>query len=204
MNKLRFAFLLLLLAATPASAINYLGATRQVTASAGAFISNTDQQTTSALGVWPGTASASYADVNGFASASVSQLSDIGDLGITMSGSLAAAASGLGYAGSALSHLSAEFTIDSNTPYNSIFLTSGGSTVPNFYFAALGGSPSYGANSSGVLPAGQYSLLVQIRADSPSSAGDYNYSLVVAPEPSSAVLLMVAGLLVATRRGKKF
>ena len=93
------------------------------------------------------------------------------------------------------SRLSTEFSVASNTPYESTLVTTGDS-VESFSFVQVGGG-SYGANSSGILTPSTYRLQLIFDANatgdqtvsggysfnlefiSPSTQGDYNRNGVV-------------------------
>ena len=78
--------------------------------------------------------------------------------------------------------------------------------IANFAFQGAGGSVSYDANSSGVLPAGTYSLsiLFQVTANEfgGTAGGLYTFSLTLVPEPSS-VCLMLAGTFLLAAAGRR-
>jgi hypothetical protein len=210
MSRFCFGLLGLLLASTPAAAaFQYYdgGQVRQVATntSPGAV---EDVENTAATGFWTATASSTYTDTVGSASASASQISDLGDFEISMSGAVGgsgAAFDGVsgGYNGVGQSVLNAQFTLDSDSPYVSTLVST--TSVMSFNFSGAGAS--YDANSSGVLPAGDYALSIVFQEGNTvpgSASGAYAYNLSIAgvPEPSSALVFLVVGatLLVAWRR----
>jgi hypothetical protein len=75
-------------------------------------------------------------------------------------------------------------------------------TEVEFSLLGAGGSVSYGANSSGILPAGDYSLSVLFRVTANEFGGAvgglYTYSLTIVPEPSSTFLMLAGAALAAT------
>jgi hypothetical protein len=126
-----------------------------------------------------------------------------------MSGDLGAASSAFpfsGCVGNAQSFLGASFTLDSDVQYISA-LDDNGSVIANFAFQGAGGSVSYDANSSGILPAGTYSLsiLFQVTANEfgGTAGGLYTYSLTLVPEPPSVCLMLVGAALATFRRRPK-
>ena len=106
------------------------------------------------------------------------------------------------------------FTFASDTYYVSALTTTGdevnGSNGVSFY-PAMSGFPLFGANSSGVLPAGEYALNITFGVGSPfnggTSSGTYDYSLStrsVTPEPSSVcVWFAVLGALFAAEARRR-
>ncbi|MCI0335847.1 MAG: PEP-CTERM sorting domain-containing protein [Planctomycetes bacterium] len=195
-----------LLAATSSTAapIDYFGQSRGITAAACGGTCVVDAKTTMALGPWSETATAVYSDTGGSATATTTQTSDLTDLQVSMSGMLAAGGVPLGYAGSSLSTLGISFLLASDSPYVSTMST-GGDTASAIQLSL---NPSgmvipFDPNSSGVHAAGSYSLSLQfnLNAGGRSASGTYTYGLTIIPEPSSAGLFLLGGLLlVATRR----
>lgn len=198
--------LVVLLAATTSTAapIGYFGQSRPISATACGGTCVGDQKFNMALGPWSETATAFYSDTGGSATATTTQTSDLTDLQVSMSGMLAAGGSPSGYGGFSLSRLLISFSLASDSPYVST-MSSGGETASAIQ---LSSNPSgmvipYNPNSSGVLTAGNYDLSVQfsLTAGGRSASGAYTYGLTIIPEPSSAVLFLLGGLLlVATRR----
>ena len=192
---------LVLALADSARAIVYDSATRTLQAVAGNFTGVSDLKTTTALGAWSESVYAPYSEISGGAIASGNQTSDLGALSITMSGSQFAISSSNPFQSGTFSQLNTDFTLAVDTPYTSSLTTSGTNAYSSFFsFTAIGGSPSYSANSSGILPAGQYSLDLAFSANAPygqSSSQNYNYSLAL-PEPASASLILIGAALFFT------
>jgi hypothetical protein len=208
MSRFSFGLLILLLATTPAAAaFVYGGQNRQVatiTGPNGGGGATSDLKDTIATGLWSEIAASAYSDVNGSSSASATQTSNLGDDEISMSGNLAAASNG--HVAFALSQLGVTFTTDVDLPYVSTL--SATTEVLSFTFVAGGGNVSYGANSSGILPAGVYSIGAEFRSFAytesgiSSASGQYRYKLSVAgvPEPSSAWVIAVGAIVAAVLR----
>jgi hypothetical protein len=199
MSRFSFGLLVLLAATSPAAAVTYVGQSRRVEALTGAVgggIGDGETKSTADPELWVDSATASPTNPN--ASASVSQTSNIASSEITMSGAFSASTSSTvgAFAAQANSILSAQFSIASNTPYESMLATSGDS-VESFSFVQLGGGGSYGANSSGILTPSTYRLQLNFVANatgdqtvsgvyayslefiSPSTQGDYNRDGIV-------------------------
>ena len=214
MHRFSFGLVVLLLAATPAAAaINYSFRNRQVATSTGPADSpgTSDLEDTAATGFWSAEATSAYGTdpPSCSAGAACSQISNLGDFEISMSGDLGAASSAFpfpGCVGIAKSFLGASFTLDSDVRYISALDDNGG-VIANFAFQEAGGSVSYDANSSGILPAGTYSLsiLFQVTANEfgGTAGGLYTYSLTLVPEPSSVCLMLVGAALATFRRRPK-
>jgi hypothetical protein len=119
------AVLVLLLVSSPAiGAIEYSGQSRQVTTLAGLVggAGESDLDSTTATGVWSGSADCAFGtDPPTCSAAAVAlQTLNLGDLEISMTGELAAATAGIpfsGCEGTALSQLVASFTLDSDVAY---------------------------------------------------------------------------------------
>jgi hypothetical protein len=199
------------LAATPAAAvIQYGTVSRFVATSAGpnGGFGDSDVDSTGATGIWTASVASAYSDGppgGGNASASATQVSDLGDLEISMAGDLMGAGAANdppfgGYGGIAQSSLTASFTLDADSPYMSVLVST--PDVANFDFRSQ--SANYGANSSGVLPAGSYTLSILFQVTNggfPGGvSGAYAYNLTIVPEPSSVCLLLMGTLLAAASR----
>ncbi len=218
MSRFLFGLLVLCLAATPAAAaIDYGTLNRQVVSAAGPIggFGDIDSDDTTATGFWSASVASAYSDgppSGGNASATATQVSDLATLSITMAGDLTGAGAANdppfgGYAGLAQSRLGASFTLDSDSPYVSTLVST--ADVGHFDFRSQ--IANYDANSSGVLPAGFYTLSIVFQASNfgfPGAvSGSYAYNLTIVPEPSSACLILVGTLLAAAsgwrNRGQK-
>lgn len=182
----------------------YGGAVRQISATAGPFggFSNSDVDSTNLLGAWVEAVSTSYSsgNINAIAWASMDSLIDPD--GILLSGSLAAQST-LGGVANAQSILSVSFQLLQATPYFSDI------TGAPFQFSLANNATAYAADSSGILPIGNYSLTVRFQAGAGPSAGSsdtpYQYTLLFAPSPGAA-WFMIGGVLFwrgRTRRGSR-
>jgi hypothetical protein len=189
------------------ASIIYTAQIRQVTAAAGPSggFGVSDSDAAPDFLPWLGSASIVYANISGSSSSSVGQESVLGATSITNVGTLSAAAD-TSFVASATNSFSTSFTLAAATPY----VSSLSGLTPTLFALQLtpGGTP-FGANSSGILPAGSYTLTMQFqRSAGPlqsSSAGAYQYTLTV-PEPGSLLLGIVGGaglgVLVLRRRGR--
>jgi len=181
-----------------AAAPIYGGATRQVSGGAGPNgspgVGETKQPSFGSLAPWADTATAVYSNAGGSASASAFQSSAIDASGVTMLGTLSAAAT-LGYAGNAQSILNVSFTLLEPTPYTSQVMGS------PFVFSFASSGASFAANSSGILPIGNYGLQVRFQESAgPLPAAiesNYQYSLTFVPEPSTCCLAAFGSLMLA-------
>jgi hypothetical protein len=200
MRALWLPTLIGLLGALPAAAaIDYsiAGVSRQVVADAniiGGPTGDSESDDTTALGPWSASVDALFATINvGFGAAEASQVSNVGSLGATMSGSLSAEATD-GHFARANGRLTiSSFILNADSPYFSALQTTGDVQVDAFRFEHISGSPTYGANSSGTLPAGTYILQVDFQVFQSGvgdQTGDYFYELRLVPEPSSFMLLV--------------
>jgi len=164
-----------------ADTITYTAQSRRVAAIAGPIggSGNSDTKDASGFAPWSEMASASYSDTNGSAGATATQVSILDvDTGITLNGNLSAVAN-VGFTGNAQSLFNLSFNLAAYTPYVSTL--SGSANLTSFLLGLSGGAITFEANSSGVLPAGDYSLGVNHRAAASdgSSNGSYSYSLAV-------------------------
>jgi len=182
-----------------AGTITYTAQGRRVAAVAGQLggASNGEVKDAPDFAPWSEMASALYGNINGSAAATATQVSILDvDVGITLSGGLSASAD-VGFVGNAQSLFGVSFSLAADTPYVSTL--SGSANITAFSFGSSGsGTLTFAANSSGILPAGDYSLQINHREASVggSVSGGYSYSLTV-PEPSTVVLSSLAfvGLL---------
>lgn len=203
MRRLSFGLLVLLLAASRAPAVTYIGLERRADANASEAalngLSDIDEQATLDLGVWDAMASASVGSTDGNSSASASQTSNVVASEITMSGAVSVGASSGNsppfFIAGAGSYLMVEFSIASDTNYVSIFELDGHlatSTVASYVFFRLEsrGGASYGANSSGILTPDTYVLTLDLGLQAasrefdgtmdPVRTGGYSYRLIFA------------------------
>jgi hypothetical protein len=202
-------FVVVLVAATPAAAvIDYgVGPVRYVTTTTGGSGPGTgDLEENHTTGFWSALAESTHSTPcpcppfggGGSASATATQVSDLGDLEISMSGALVTSATE-GYVGHATSYLGVSFTLASDSPYVSSLITLG-PNVQDFNLQRAGNFP-IDANSSGTLLAGNYSLVVDIRASTvANTSGLYAYNLLIVPEPSCACLMLIGVLFAGLAR----
>jgi hypothetical protein len=209
-NSVRGVCILFLISSPAIAEFEYSGQSRQVATLAGPLggVGTSDVDSTTATGAWSSSVDCSYGTnpPTCGAAAGASQSSNLGDFDINMSGELAAATAGFPVAecvAHAISQLDASFTLNSDVAYISALDTQ---TEMEFSLLSAGGNVSYGANSSGILPAGDYSLSVLFRVTANEFGGSvgglYTYHLRIAPEPSSAFLLLV-GAVLATTLGRR-
>jgi hypothetical protein len=199
MRVLLSSLLLGLLAVMPAAAaIDYsiAGISRQVEARAniiGGPTGDSEADDTTALGAWSASVDAFFPTINvGYGAAEASQVSNVGSLGASMTGSLSAEATDSHFSGANGRLIISSFILDADTPYISVLQTNGNVEVDEFRFEHISGSPTYAANSNGMLPAGTYLLQVDFQVFQigiGNQAGDYFYDLRLVPEPSSFLLL---------------
>lgn len=213
MNPLRILLIVLFLAtvaAAPASAaVTYLSAFRNTyghlsqegTLCCGAYGGSTNQFGPFNIDAkWP----------NGFmlpeGVVRVIMNSNVDSQGITATGTLIGDVPS-GFAVVAEANVSVRFVLDAPTRYIGKYTTDPGTS----YFAAVlpynNGQPGpggFGLPSQGVLPPGEYNVGVWFRKglnhDGDSFVSNYSLHFLFIPEPSAAVLLLVAGLPLLTAR----
>lgn len=213
MRRLWLGTTLVLLASTPAAAaIDYsiAGISRQVAAAAniiGGPTGDSEADETNALGPWSASVDAFFSTVNvGYGAAEASQVSNVGSLGASMTGSLSAEATDSHFGGANSRLTISSFILDTDTPYISVLQTSGDVEVDGFRLEHVSGSPTYAANSDGTLPAGTYLLQVDFQVFQigiGNQAGDYFYELSLVPEPSPFMLLACGLFLSAKLKRRK-
>jgi hypothetical protein len=210
MSRFSVGLLVLLLAATPAAAIDYTSQYRAVVATAGSSAifppAVVDLKEMSALGPWSETAIATYVlDAENGAGATTTQTSDLANQLISMSGTLSGSGTYPCCGGGARSDLVIEFSLASDSPYVSMLSTTG-DTASSYGLSSGSTALPFDPNGSGVLAAGTYGLSVIFSAEGgggTSESGTYMFSLSIIPEPTSAVLILMGGLLlVAVRRNR--
>jgi hypothetical protein len=189
-------------AGLPAAAIDYTSQSRSVLAAAGTqFAGVTDSDSNSTLGPWNGTATAVWTDDFGTFTASGTQISNLAQQQISMSGTLSAAGTFGFYGGSADSALSVAFSLTSPSPYVSTFVATGDTD------SSIGGNFAFNLNGSGLLPAGDYSLVAGFTVSGSGfdpGSGSYSFTLTILPEPTSAFLMLLSVALFATLRRRTF
>lgn len=188
------------------AAFNYVSQDRSIFASAGQGGGQAvgDPKQTGALGPWSETALAVYGNEFGDASGSASQVSDLASEQITMSGALSAAGTA-GFAGGASSNLDTTFSLLTDTSYVAAFSATGPVSSNAGFYGPLTGEPlPYTVNGSGVLPAGDYRLIVSLgtSAGGATTSGTYAFELSIAgvPEPSSVCIGLTSAIVAARMR----
>jgi hypothetical protein len=133
--------------------------------------------------------------------------SNIDSLGITATGTLVGEAPP-GWAVDANANVNVRFTVDRPTPYIGNYSSDSSTSFFAVVFPLINGQPAPGVSpSQGVLPPGEYRVAGSFRRflnyDGGSFVGNYSFHFLFIPEPSTAVLLLAAGLPLLTARGSR-
>ena len=199
--------LLLVTVTSTAEAVNYMGTQIREIQAAIAPGSSVSDATNDSGGPWAASVAAAGSEplIGNGISASASQISDLAPSEITMTGELSATAFSPPENEALASGISFmhRFTVDNDTPFNSMLALVGDTTVSRSSSFLVDGVPPYGANSSGVLtpdpPIPSASTCehspvpVWLAALAPPGVL-YSYRLDFVPEPSSGCLILGGAL----------